>query len=244
MSITGNNFDGATAVDFGSNPAPTGWFVRGPDTIEAIAPAGSGSVVVTVTTPNGTSSSTPTARNVFNYVAGPTIQSLSPHAGLTKGGTIVTISGAGFTGVTDVTFNGVTASYVVDSPTEITATSPGPESGGNVPVVVTASGQTTPIDSVTEFDYVVDAPVVDYLSPASGVAGTKVTIRGSQFLKKPAGSTTVSFGSTPGTSVTVVNSKTITVIAPAASGTVDVTVSDPNGTSGINEPGDLFTYTG
>jgi len=246
VTITGNNFDAASVVDFGANPSPTGWFVRSPDVIEAIAPAaaGAGPVVVTVTTPNGTSSSTPTSKNVFNYVTGPTIQRLTPGVGLTLGGTIVTIAGSGFSGVTGVTFNGISASYVVHSPTEITAISPGPVSAGRVPVVVTASGQPSPADPEAVFNYVVNAPIVNSLSPASGTAGTVVTIKGSLFMKKPAGTTTVYFGSTPGTNVTVTNSKTITVIAPATSGTVDVTVTDLNGTSGIVEPGDLFTYTG
>src|SRR5580704_16277174 len=50
VDITGGDFDGATAVDFGTTPAPTGWFVKSPDTIKAIAPAVStpGAVVITV----------------------------------------------------------------------------------------------------------------------------------------------------------------------------------------------------
>ena len=245
VTIKGNNFDGATAVNFGGNAAPVGWFVRSSDSIQAIAPAGggTGAVVVTVTTPNGTSSTTPTPTNVFNYVTGPTIQSVYPGGGTTLGGTIVTISGVGFSSVTSVTFNGVAATtYLVDSPTEITATTPGPGSG-NVPVVVTASGQNTPPDPAAVFDYVSKAPVVNLISPPTGTAGTVVTIEGSLFQKKPTGATTVYFGATPATGVTVVNGKTLTAVAPATSGTVDITVVDPSGTSAINEPADLFTYT-
>ncbi|MGO8870282.1 MAG: IPT/TIG domain-containing protein [Acidimicrobiales bacterium] len=245
VTISGSRFDGASAVDFGTNPAPTGWFVKNSDTIEAIAPAftGTSTVVVTVTTPNGTSSTTQTSTNVFNYVTGPTIQNVAPGAGPLEGGTIVTIAGTSFSGVTGVTFNGVAAAYTVDSPTEITATTPVSESAGSVPVAVITSGGTTPVDPAAEFFYTNNPPAVISLSPTSGSQGTKVTIKGSHFLKNPVGATTVYFGSTPGTSVTVKGSSTITVDAPAGSGTVDVTVSDPNGTSSINEPADLFTYT-
>jgi hypothetical protein len=112
-----------------------------------------------------------------------------------------------------------------------------------VPVVVTTSDGSTPADPVAQFSYADDAPIVDSLSPTSGTEGIRVTITGSRFQKTPKGTTTVYFGPTPGTNVNVENTRTITVDAPVGSGTVDVTVSDPKGTSQINEPGDEFTYT-
>lgn len=54
VTITGASLTGATVVDFGPTPAPT-FTVNSPTTIVAKAPAGSGTVAVTVTTPGGTS---------------------------------------------------------------------------------------------------------------------------------------------------------------------------------------------
>jgi hypothetical protein len=249
VDITGGDFDGATAVDFGTNPAPSGWFVKSPDTIKAIAPAASaaGAVVVTVTTGGGPSSSTATSTNVFSYVTGPTIQSVSPGAGATTGGTRVTIAGQGFSGASSVTFGGAPAGFSVDSPTEISAIAPsGPSGGGTVPVAVTASAGTTPSDPAADFTYAVQSPIVDAVEPSSGSAGTMVTITGSRFEKNPKKGpavTKVYFGANPATNITVVSSKSITCDAPAGAGTVDVTVTDPKGTSAINQPGDQFTYS-
>ena len=52
----------------------------------------------------------------------PTVDSFNPTSG--PEGTIVTITGTGFTGATAVTFNGTSASFTVDSDVQITATVP------------------------------------------------------------------------------------------------------------------------
>ncbi len=84
-------------------------------------------------------------------------------------------------------------------------------------------------------------PSVSGLSqPASGPAagGTQVTITGSSF----GGATAVDFGSTAATDVTVNSAGTeITAVSPAGSGTVDVTVTTPAGTSRTSAA-DQFTY--
>jgi hypothetical protein len=65
-----------------------------------------------------------------------------------------------------------------------------------------------------------------------------VTIAGTSFT----GATTVDFGTTPATSFTVNSTGTqITVLDPAGSGTVDVTVTGPNGAS-PTLAADQFTY--
>ena len=82
-------------------------------------------------------------------------------------------------------------------------------------------------------------PAVTGISPSSGptAGGTGVTIMGSNL----SGQTAVDFGSTPGT-VTADSATSITVTSPAESaGTVDVTVTTPNGTSATSSA-DQYTY--
>ena len=84
-------------------------------------------------------------------------------------------------------------------------------------------------------------PVVTGVSPASGLmaGGETVTVTGSGFTN----ATAVSFGTVTTTSFTVASDTQLTVPSPAAttSGTVDVTVTTPAGTSAISAAGQ-FTY--
>jgi hypothetical protein len=64
-----------------------------------------------------------------------------------------------------------------------------------------------------------------------------VTITGTDFT----GASMVNFGATPAASFSVVDAAHITATSPAGSGTAEVTVTTPNGTSSIN-PADRFTY--
>ena len=95
----------------------------------------------------------------------------------------------------------------------------------------------------SDFEVVDLAPIVTGLSTASGPAGTQVTVTGQNF-SGAAGRLQVFFGTTPATSVTVVDDGHVLAAAPAGSGTVDVTVqsgvSDPDDSSNINSP--IFGY--
>ena len=83
------------------------------------------------------------------------------------------------------------------------------------------------------------APRVTRVGPASGATGTVVTISGTNLT----GATAVTFGpGNPSTTVTVVNDTTVTAVAPAGSGTVDVQVTTPSGTSQV-QTDDWFTYS-
>jgi hypothetical protein len=85
----------------------------------------------------------------------------------------------------------------------------------------------------------VPAPRVAGLSPASAPQGTSVTITGTGFT----GATGVTFGTRTAPSFTVTSDTSLTAIAPAGrTGTIDVRVIGPGGTSEIN-PGDGFTFT-
>ena len=74
------------------------------------------------------------------------------------------------------------------------------------------------------------APAVSKLTPSSGKGGTKVKIRGSNFV----GVVSVRFGRNRAAGVHVLSSSEITVTAPRGSGTVYVTVSAVGGSSRDN----------
>lgn len=88
---------------------------------------------------------------------------------------------------------------------------------------------------------IVTRPIVTGISPASGsaVGGTTVTITGVGFT----GATAVEFGSNPASNFTVVSDTEITATSPAGSGTVDLKVTTPGGTS-ETVAGDRFAYSG
>lgn len=85
-----------------------------------------------------------TAADRFQYVAAPTLSSLSPKKGTHKGGNKVTIHGTRFIGVKSVHFGTKLATHVtVVSATEITVTAPAGTKGKTVHVTVSAAGGTT-----------------------------------------------------------------------------------------------------
>ncbi|QLH23602.1 S-layer family protein [Streptomyces sp. Rer75] len=228
VTITGSNFNQATAVRFGTTLAPAFTLVSA-NQITVTAPAGTGTVLITVTTPGGTSNGVP-----FSYTSAPVpvLSGVSPGQGPTAGGNTVTLTGSGLGGATAVRFGSVLASFTVVSPSQITAVAP-PGSAGPVQVTVTGPGGTS--NGVT-YTYVA-SPVLSGVTPNQGPAtgGTSVTLTGSGFT----GATAVRFGSVLASSFTVVSSTQITAVAPPGSaGPVQVTVTGPGGTSN----GVTYTY--
>jgi hypothetical protein len=83
-------------------------------------------------------------------------------------------------------------------------------------------------------------PTVTGISPTSGptAGGTVVTITGTNFT----GATSVRFGGAAATSLTVISATSITTTtSPAGTGTVDVVVTNPSGSSATSAA-DRFTY--
>src|SRR6516164_8872744 len=167
----------------------------------------------------------------------PTVTNVNPNTGPTSGGTSVTITGTNFSDVTAVRIGSNAAgSFTVDSATQITATSPA--GVGTVDVTVTTAGGTSVISSGDRFTYG-SAPTVTNVNPNTGPTsgGSSVTITGTNF----SGATAVRFGSNAAGSFTVDSATQITATLPAGVGTVDVTVTNENGTSATSS-GDRFTY--
>jgi len=237
VTISGENFTGVTAVHFGSIAASFDF--ESDSMILAISPAGTGTVDVTVTTENGTSSITPDDRFTYVTMKTPIVTGINPSEGPESGGTDVTISGENFTGVTAVHFGSTAAFFVFESDNVILASSPAGK--GTVDVTVTTPSGTSPITPNDRFTYVSKkTPIVTGINPSQGPesGGTTVTISGENFN----GATVVHFGLVPA-SFTVVSDATITAISPPGTGRVDVTVTTRNGTSPIT-PNDQFTYVG
>lgn len=90
-------------------------------------------------------------------------------------------------------------------------------------------------------DFIIPTPsILTNINPNFGptFGGNTITITGSSFISS---NTTVYFGAIPGTNVVVVSDTIITVTVPPGSGTVDVTVVTPFGTTPI-VPADQYTY--
>ena len=158
VTITGTSFTGATAVDFGSMPA-TNFTVVNDTTVTADSPGGMGTVDVTVTTPVGVSATSPADQFTYVAAAVPTVTGLSPTSGPPTGGTLVTITGTGFTGATAVDFGTTPATNVtVVSATSITADSPA--GTGTVNVTVTTPAGTSATSTADQFAFTTAGPTV------------------------------------------------------------------------------------
>jgi hypothetical protein len=72
--------------------------------------------------------------------AAPSAQGIGPANGPVAGGTVVTITGIGFTGVTAVKFGTSDATYSVDSDGQLTVVSPSATAPGPVSIVVIGKG--------------------------------------------------------------------------------------------------------
>jgi subtilisin family serine protease len=158
------------------------------------------------------------------------ISSVDPAYGPTAGGTVVTITGTGFSDVQDVTFDGESAAwFLVDSPTQITAESPAHVAGTVQVQVSTLLGSTT--DEMTDDFTYVEAPTVTDIDPTAGptAGGQTVVITGTDFIDVVG----LYFGTAPVAEFTVDSDTQITATSPAyaSEGTVEIEVTAVGGTS-------------
>jgi hypothetical protein len=143
VTIVGTGFTGASAVTF-NGTASAVFSVDSDLQITTTVPAGATTGPVSVTTGGGTGSSV--LPFTVTGAGAPVVLSFLPLSGPI--GTPVTIVGTGFTGATDVRFNGTAATVsTVDSDTQIHATVPVGATTG--PIAVTTPGGTA--TSLTPF---------------------------------------------------------------------------------------------
>jgi alpha-tubulin suppressor-like RCC1 family protein len=165
----------------------------------------------------------------------PSVTAVQPNAGPFTGGTPVSITGTNFTGATAVRFGSASAVRItLHSATSITAVSP--PGKGTVDVTVTSGAGTSPTRVADRFSY---EPVVTGVQPNNGPTNGRpvVTITG----KDLAGATAVRFGSANAVGFRVTSASSIAAVPPAGTGTVNVTVTSPGGTSALSTA-DQFTY--
>jgi hypothetical protein len=237
VTVTGSGFTGASAVMFGA-VAATSFTVNSDSQITATAPAqAAGPVDVTVTSPGGVSATS--SADAYTYAAVPAVTGVSPAAGPVAGGTVVTVTGSGFTGASAVMFGAVAAtSFTVNSDSQITAVSPS-HATGVVSITVTTPGGTSTVVTAAKYTYL-PAPKITAVSPNSGPGsgGTTVTITGARFT----GVTMVTFGKKAAASFTVDSATEITAVSPShATGIVNITVTTPGGIS-HDVSADKYTY--
>jgi IPT/TIG domain len=168
VEISGANFDGATAVTFGSQPAAT-FEVDTSTSIAATTPPGiTGTVDVTVTTAAGTSATTSMDKFVFEGPSSspPVVTSVAPSSGLGKSGVLVDVQGSNFIGATAVHFGSMAVpagSFSVLSATELGVFNIPAEAVGTVAdITVTTAAGTSALSPADKFTYAPPPP------PANG----------------------------------------------------------------------------
>ncbi len=248
VSLFGNALDSVTAVSFGVQPALvfSAYPVSGQPTydsrIDAVAPPGEGTAVISVSGPGG---STSTASGSFTWVDPTPVAVVSGVSPLIGGaGTAVTIRGSGFSGAVAVNFGTAATNFEVDGDSQILAWAPA-GGAGLVDVTVIASGGASSASIADQFTYIPvkpPKPAVLSITPNFGAiaGGGFVTLLGSGFTN----ATAVKFGGVAAQFKVVSDGQIVAASPPAPGGTaqaVDVIVTTPIGNS-TAVPQDGFTY--
>jgi autotransporter-associated beta strand protein len=241
VTITGNNLDGVSAVEFGGVPAAQ--FNVSGGTVTAVSPAGVPSTVDVTAVADGGPSAT-SASDEFTFLPPPSISQVTPPSGPQAGGTTITLTGSGLSGATSVDFvdsqgDDYAGTIQSDTDGQLVVVSPAYPMATTIDILVTATAGTSAASSGDQFNYVV-VPTVSGISPSSGFrsGGDAVTITGTNL----SAVTAVDFGNTPSPYFVLNADGSLTAISPTGSdGTVDVAVV-ANGAPSPASPVDQFTY--
>ena len=220
VTITGNNFSeniSDVTVQFnGVNATVTS---VSKTQIVVVAPSGvtTGKITITV------AGHTLTTDTDFTLIPPPSITSFAPTSGFV--GTQVTIAGSNFSeNISDVTvqFNGVNATIISASKTQIVVSTPSGAITGKITVAV--GGQS--ITSTTDFTVLVPQQSITSFTPASGPVGTTVTVTGSGFSTKITDNI-VKFNGVTAT-ITAATATSLTVVVPAGAlpGAISVSLGE------------------
>jgi hypothetical protein len=217
VTINGSNLGGVTAVSFNGKAATTFTGVSA-TSVTAVVPPGATTGKITLTTPGGTAASSAN----FTFVATPWIASFTPSGGPV--GTSVTFTGANFTHMIGLKFNGTDAlTFTVVSDTRLTATVPAGATTGKVTMLNTVGFGTSSGDFT-----VAPRPTISSFAPTSGGIGSTVTITGTHLT----GATLVQFaGGGTSTSPYDVTDGSLKVDVPSGAATGKIQVGTAGGTA-------------
>jgi len=227
---------GANVVTFGG-VAASGVSVTSDTSLSCVVPAGTpGPVTVVLSNANGARA----LADAFLYDPRLDVSGVTPASGTGRGGTRVQLTGQHFAvGATlpEVSFGGVPAISIVRlGDARIDCTTPPGTPGSQVDVRV--SGENGSDTLVAGYRYF-SAPRVTAVSPASSAAGggLEVTLTGSGFQRNAPGANSVLFGGLSATGLSVQSDTSLrcTVPAGAAGSTVDVLVSNANGSGRLEQ---------
>ncbi len=221
VTLIGNNFGGVTNVSF-NGTGVSGFIVDSDALLRAIVPAGAITGKISLSNNDGTGESVAD----FVVIQPPVLSSFIPNNGPVM--TEVTLIGSGFTGTTDVLFNGTSASvFTIDSDTQLLATVPSGASTGQISITNDAGTGMSGLDFTITF-----IPKITSFEPDFGAVGTLVTLTGINFT----GMTSVFFNGIASAGFTV-DSDTLartTVPAGATTGKISVTTAFGAGESTAN----------
>lgn len=228
--ITGSGFTADTQVLFGAFSSPRITFVSATQ-LKAIAPRGVAADLVdlVVYNKNGVSNQ----RRGYSYRPELRVTALSPVTGPIAGGTIITLTGSGFTGATAVSLGATAATAVtVVSDTQLTAVTPAASAGVVDVTVTTPAGTWTSKKAFAYFDPA-GAFTAFGLAPRLLRAGDSVVLTGQALDAAPF---TVTIGGVAATvGATTFSTAVVTVPARGAAPRVsDVVVT---GSSTVTLPG-------
>ena len=232
ITIKGTNLNHSLDIYFGTDVGSgTGETTidnsAGSATSVTVPSVPSGAVSGQITVDNGIGQATSKAS--FTVIVTPSIAAFSPISG--KTGTKVTLYGDGFTGVDEVTFNGVpaTAAALVKTVTGVPGVTQSLSTivpAGATTGVITVYNAAQSADTGGDIFTVIQKPTLDAapFSPTSGRVGDSVTITGSGFT----GVSSVKFGAKTAT-ITASSDTSLTVTVPVGAVTGKVSVKNVAG---------------
>jgi hypothetical protein len=233
VSVKGSGLLPGAQVFFGGVPAGNVQAQGDGSLAVTVQPQAPGTVDVTVTNPDGQSS---TIAQGFTFSPpAPKLTAIAPSVGPLAGGTTAVISGTGFLKTDLIAFGGTLAAVKVLDDTAIFATVP-PHDAGKVDVTLVrnqVTADTLPAAYTYDPNFVqTPPPSVASLEPATGPlsGGTVLWLTGANLLP----GVKIFFGALPAAKIVLADAGHAVVTAPpgAAAGFVDVNVINADGQAG------------
>ena len=213
VTLYGSYFSNITAVRF--NGVNASFTVNSTSQITATVPAGAATGSITVVNPAGSSAN-------GTFWLPPQITSVAPQGA--QVGAVITINGVNLSIVNAVSFNGVGASIIRQTDTQLAVAVPNSATTG--PLTVTSFAGTANVGF-----FVGVVPSITSLTPGGGPLGTVITVAGSGFT----GINAVDIGGVAA-GYSVVDASTMLVTVPNGASTGYLSVTNPVGTGRSTDP--------